>query len=1113
MNIILISECSKSSAIKSRRILSKYARNIARRTWITSITQQGLDHLRQELLQIANKNTAVVCHKVTSRSEIALEWIVGSHKEFDQEGNFAFRYKRNLAEQYCIEVSSLSRCYIKFFNNINKLAGLFHDVGKNFYYFQEKLIKNKKGKEAGDPIRHEYLSFLCFFYVFDFTTVSHKEQLLGLKKNIAALDIDSLQKKMHRVMNKRYFKNLLARKEQKFAIAKLLSHLIVSHHRLISGTESLDRENIQFNDYDYFNQVFNSLNSAKLARIFQSYKQQDFILFDSEWKRQVGYSIDHLITLLKEKPTAFDQLTKDENLLMSIGHYILRPALIMADQSVSTRLSYIAEDKRTDKYYANQHALANKERNNNNNNQLLSEHLPWVGKQSFNNNKELWHSILSRQRLYSIEPNIKLLRPVAKAKSLARFQWQNAAVNAIKRIDKPENFGFFAVVMAKTGAGKTQANAKIMAALESTLRFSTLLGLRTLTLQTLDEYRHHLGIEEHNILGVIGDNTTRLLHETNQKERKNTADSTESSTLKDFFNDEKALEISKYLFNEVDTPFPETLCFSNERDGKLDAISKIPVLVATIDYMISGIDARRSSKTRFLTRLMTSDIIIDEIDSYHQNDLMAIHKLAYLTGFYGKKLIISSATLPELLIESFYLAYSTGYQRFKTYADKQTAPLYLAFFTHIKALNQVTEITSDITNKKAHVKTIIGPFIDKFYQQIKQEKVKRRASVLDISEYLYQDLKATDHQAQILAPLYKKIFQSAQQLHTNNHSEIDGISISTGLIKFNNTEDAYHFAHYLFDADEIEQDAIVKIECYHARHFPIRRNYTEAALQKLLYRGKDNDFKRLDIVKNAVKQAQQKGKKRIILVVVSTTIIEIGRDFDFDWGIIEPRSHWSIVQTVGRIMRHRTASRVDNVVLLSHSMKVVRRTNNKNNFYARPGAEISEHNICLTDADKAKPVEELFEYKTLNDKIDASITLKNNAGQAIKNLENQQIKFFLENKKIASLQSYLTEPLEYLSTFNADQNPFRGKYQPQYLYQQNEHYKWIILDKKAKTELPANKHFITITLKHTSRCLLDKSLEDIEQYYAKKGIKLPREIISLTAPKNTKKYNEFLGVL
>jgi CRISPR-associated endonuclease/helicase Cas3 len=1093
MNIILVSECTKNAAKYSRRILSKYARHVGRRTWIASITKEGLAYLEQELLHVANKNTAIACHYITRRTEIHLAWVVGSHKKFDSEGNFAFRFTENKDEKYRIELSNTSRQTIKFFSYLNKLAGLFHDVGKNFYYFQAKLIERKKGRASGDPIRHEYLSFLCFFYFFDLKKETYTEQLIGLKKNTDEVELPQLQSFLSN--KKDVFHKLFSQSQRKFILIKVVSHLILSHHRLIDGR--IKSGTIQLEDKKtYFNTIYDEINNNEKRKIFKCYQQHHFVLLDEKWKKQLHYIVENLITLLGNKDNHLVELIKDESLFLSVSHYILRPALIMADQRVSARQSKVKEEKRIAKSYTQQTALANLKEGNNNQN--LLEHLVWVGQQSFKNNTLLWHSIFSRKRFYCVDASEKTLRPIAK--SLSQFQWQNAAVNAIKKIDKTQSFAFFGVVMAKTGAGKTRANAKIMAALNTEMRFSTLLGLRTLTLQTLDEYTQHLGVKKQHVIGVIGDENSRALHEFDKQQ--------EQSTLTALLEDEENINISERFFNAVDTPFPEELCFSNQRDTKLDTIIKIPILVATIDYMIQGIEASRSSKTRFLTRLMTSDLIIDEIDSYNQNDLMAIHKLIYLVGFYGKKVIISSATLPEGLIDSFYFAYSTGYQRFKQYADKENMPIYIGLFTHFEALNQVKE-------ERNNANAMIPPFIDDFYAAIQKEDVKRRATVLDLQAYLHQGLTSNDPQHEKLAPLYNDLFVAAQNVHEKNHSVIDGIQISTGLIKFNNTVDAFNCARYLFNAPDLEQSTVVKIECYHARHFPIRRNYTEKVLSELLNRKKSNGFKHLAIVKNAIKEAKNKHKRQIIFLVVSTTIIEIGRDFDFDWGIIEPSSHWSIVQTVGRILRHRNKQGCDNVVLLSHSMKAVRGTENSKGYYAKPGPEQEKKNddsYSLAKQDKNKSVEELFEYEALSEKIDASITLKQTAGNPIKTLENKHIQCFKENKEKGSLFSYLHHPLEYLSTFNTQQNPFRGKRRERYLYQQNEHYKWEYFDRK-KEKMLSDSLFETVNLAYPSRCLLTKTLEAIEEEYAEKGIELKREIISEAEPKNAKKYNEFLGVL
>ena len=1113
MNIILISECRKKAAITSRRILSKYARHIARRTWIASITQQGLEHLQQELLNVATKNSAIACHKVLRRDEIVLAWIIGSRKQFDDAGNFAFRYTENLSEYYQINLSDSARQVIKLFSYLNKLAGLFHDVGKNFYYFQDKLIQGKTGKAAGDPIRHEYLSFLCFINLWDFSQTSYPLQLNGFQKNITQLSQGEFLNKVLSCFDEELFRKIFLEENPQLKLVKLLSHLILSHHRLISSSN--DATKIVYDEKEsYFNKVYNDLNKQEKQKIVSLYQSQALVLFDENWKKQIFHVLDSLTYLLNTQSDAVKEILNDNNTLMSVTHYILRPALIMADQKVSARSSKIKESDRLKADYSDKTPIANKHAGKFN--QHLQEHLAWVGQSSFKNNKVLFQSILSNKRLYKVPTPKRLL--TATPASLPQFQWQDAAVNATQVIDKNKRFGFFGVVMAETGAGKTRANAKIMAALsdpkEGALRFSTLLGLRTLTLQTLDEYRDNLALTNHAVIGIIGDQNSQNLHEFNQNQSKEKIqESQECSSLSELFKQEAAINIIGKDFKDVDTPFPDIFDFPNQRDSKLDRIIKTPVLVATIDYMIRGIDADRSSKSRFLNRLMTSDVIIDEIDSYNKNDLMAIHKLVYLVGFYGKKLIISSATLPELLIESFYSSYFTGYQRFQVYTDTQNIPLYIGLFTHHQHLNQVNKI--DLDNKDI-AKKVLHPFIEKFYQAIKKEPIKRRASVLDISPYLHQNLKSQDNQAETLAPLYQQIFTQAEQLHSKNHTKIGDITVSTGLIKFNNTVDAFNFSRYLFDQTNLEDHAIVRIECYHARHFPIRRNYTEVCLKSLLNRNKktakQTRFKDVDLVQSALYAAKKQHKKQVLLLVVSTTIIEIGRDFDFDWGIIEPASHGSIIQTAGRVMRHRQKDYYDNIVLLSHSMKAIRYPKNSQRIYSLPGPE-SDADHCLSEADKYQPLEMLFEYQQLSIKIDASITLKNQIGQPIKMLENKQIQSFKASRALGSLHSYLNNPQEYLSTFNSDQNPFRGKYQQQTIYRLSEYNKWEVIDKRKNIALAANDQFEFIQLRYPERALLNQTLEAIEAEYALKNIQLPREIHSLSDIDQIKKYNVFLGVL
>lgn len=1104
MNVIIISESHKKATILSRRILSKYLRNIGRRTWIGNLTEEGLEHLQDELSAIASKNTAIACHRVVNRHQIELEWIIGSRKQFDEDGNFAFRYTEN-SQKYNMNLTEQYRNIIKFFAYLNKLAALFHDLGKNFYFFQDKLLEHKTGKAASDPYRHEYLSFayFCALYNEDCESEHFIEQLQHLRQQIQQASHQEIckiaVKKLERIVEQ------FDSDEEPTILLKTIGHLIVSHHRLLRGEKSWDF--IKADSKNHKKQFYaKGETEPNKNELFEPYKNQHFVLEQSDWKEQFNYCVDGLLKVYQENKSDIDAVIQDHDLFMNLVHYVLRPALIMADQSIS------AQDSKADlktRQNSDENPIANTK--DGENKQTLEEHLIRVARQSYQNTKVLLHCLWSNQGLYTIDIPKKLIKPSPKSKP--QFLWQNAAVNAIKTIEQSSSFGFFGVVMAKTGTGKTRLNAKLLAAFGQPLRFTTLLGLRTLTLQTLDEYKNDLDIKT-GIVGIIGDYATLALHKAHSNEDKKLDENQEddeidleTSNLQEFYNSEaELLHVTKLEQLQVDTDFPQELCFSSQRDRKLDKISQAPVVVATIDYLINGINVWKSSKTRYLTRLMTSDLIIDEIDSYQQDDLISIHKLCYLTGFYGKKLIISSATIPDVLISTLYNAYQTGYQRFAKFSDKPNK-IYVGLFSHHDKLNKIYSNENSIDDE-------IRQYIQELYYAIDSEPVKRKATMLDIGDYLHSETHPPE--------FYNQLIESMRECHQNNHTVIDGIKVSTGLVKFSNTVDCYEVARFLLNLPELENklQAVIKIECYHARHFPIKRAYVEQQLNQLLNRKSAKDFKSNQLVKAAMEQAKDNNYTNVILLVVSTTIIEIGRDFDFDWGIVEPASHWSIVQTAGRILRHREQYDKNNMVIFSHSLKAVRKSKEVDCYYRYPGPEDDKNDKNKLNSDeKEQNIKQLFDFDKLSEKIDSRVTLKGEAvdvSSAIKLIENKQIQSLRADKKILfSFNSYLNNATEYLTTANSDAHPFRKSLIKESTYKQDEYGNWRKRDAKTYkfADENCNHEFNDeVDIKHTERLLIKDTLEEIEEMYKEKfDIEFSREIS--IPDKKTKKYNEFLGVL
>ena len=101
-----------------------------------------------------------------------------------------------------------------------------------------------------------------------------------------------------------------------------------------------------------------------------------------------------------------------------------------------------------------------------------------------------------------------------------------------------------------------------------------------------------------------------------------------------------------------------------------------------------------------------------------------------------------------------------------------------------------------------------------------------------------------------------------------------------------------------------------QIACYHAHDWLISRFHKEKRLDFLLTRHK-NGTKRptgnehIYTDEEILSIVQTSNAIDIPLIVIATPVEEVGRDHDFDWAIIDASSVQSIVQTAGRVNRHR----------------------------------------------------------------------------------------------------------------------------------------------------------------------------------------------------------------
>lgn len=76
-------------------------------------------------------------------------------------------------------------------------------------------------------------------------------------------------------------------------------------------------------------------------------------------------------------------------------------------------------------------------------------------------------------------------------------------------------------------------------------------------------------------------------------------------------------------------------------------------MVSTIDYLIAaGEPHRQGHHVKALLRIMSSDLILDEIDGYEPKSLIAVLRLVQLAAMYGRHVICSSAALSATVADS-----------------------------------------------------------------------------------------------------------------------------------------------------------------------------------------------------------------------------------------------------------------------------------------------------------------------------------------------------------------------------------------------------------------------------------------------------------------------------
>lgn len=883
--IIAVCRSEKRSRDRVARVLDRYFWRIGDRTWRGKATNACLDRVSREIRKRATRNTAVVIHEIRSSSESRVPIIrIGAKHAFSEEGVVPvsshpadFGRSVNVPAAFTSGAASVA------------IAALFHDLGKATLLFQGKLARALKGGDPeADPVRHELFSAAIWDELFGNV---EDGALAAALTALAPEKVDAACKGVRRGLVRAHSRPEDPLKLRFLTRVGTLTHLIgmliLTHHRLPEAES----------DHLTLTAAAHVRPEAHLSATDLAIAPGTPFWHEDWWGSALRAEAGRLRA----------------GALPASGDIALRASLMFADHVGSARKtpSTDAPDQ-----------IANTIRPTGSDKFVpadsLSRHVKRVTRYA-RFAHEMTHQL--RDRYPALAANQVPVGITLPAPSTdPRFAWQAAAALATRKVCEKTSGGFFGAILAGTGTGKTRAAPTILAAAaladrdpaRRQLRMSLALGLRTLATQSAREYVDDLGFRAEDVSVLIGDPPLAFRDDVEPEAE---TGSESLVQLPDWLRVEQATggvpeagsdrEADWLRGLSLDTGrglpafLDQVLEASGRHAGAGRRLISAPVMVGTVDHLM-GVASPTSS--RFLLqslRVLTSDLILDEIDQYDGEDLAAIARLVFQAGAAGRRVLIMSATLTGDVAEALHLAYRRGW-------SEHARALGVA--DHVNLLLCGDTPGSVVTNAEGGeladlLLTCQGAILD----GIRSAPALRRAELLPPCEGW--------------AELVAQVDAGCSRLHDLNAVEIGGCRVSVGLVRLTRISHAAAMATQLRSGDL--RGRLRVLVCLHAQMPRLHRAYIERRLKRALTRkGADPEagVRSLCQAEGVLERAAEIGATEIEIVVVTTPVIETGNDLDFDWGILDPISTRSIIQSAGRVRRHRPAAGTGpNLLLLGRS--------------------------------------------------------------------------------------------------------------------------------------------------------------------------------------------------
>lgn len=899
MNVLLVSQCSKRALTETRRILDQFAERSGQATWQTAITMDGLNTLRKLLRKTARKNTAVACHWIRGKDHSELMWIVGDAGQFNAQG----AVPTNTTTRDVLRAGDENNWHTgEDIKLLAQMAALLHDLGKASIAFQQRLRKRPTQKNL---YRHEWVS-LRLFLAF----VGRDDDADWLQR----LAQPSAQDDASWIAPDRYWRDGLDKNVPKPfqhlpPLAAAIAWLVVTHHRLpvvpvvdpITCQQAyLGRKSSKFGrvclpdilqtvTHDW-NEIRREAEASAIAPYWSFASELPVTL--PKWRRQAAKLAQRLVDLRNTQG-------KGDWLNNPYVMHLARMSLMLADHHYSALPPNSPERVKGDSkgtLFANTHSDGQLK-------QPLDEHLLGVAKVA----GSITHSLPSFEQHL---PRLARHRGLKKRSESERFRWQDRAADAASALrGRAAEQGAFVVNMASTGCGKTLANARILNALadpQQGMRATFALGLRTLTLQTGRSYRDDLHLGDDELAIRVGGSASRKLFEFYEKK----AEASGSASIQELIEEDGHV---LYEGQHADHP----LLAKAMADPRINKLLSAPMLVCTIDHLTPATEAQRAGRQIApMLRLMSSDLVLDELDDFDLADLPALTRLVYWAGLLGSRVLLSSATLPPALVDGMFQAYNAGRNHFQRNRGAQGGQSLGVVAIPCLWIDEFGVHQAAVANSQGFAQAhtdFVAQRVTALTKSIAKEGAKRCGVLVPV--------EIKDKQPEFIHRAFAAQIRSMLIQAHDAHHEICPHSqkrVSFGLVRMANIEPLFDVAIELFKLD-VPENYCIHLCVYHARFPIILRSSIEYQLDTTLNRRQAQAvYERTDI------RAELDGSLPLhhLFVVLGSPVTEVGRDHDYDWAVVEPSSMRSLIQLAGRVQRHRQIPcKTPNIFIFDRNLK------------------------------------------------------------------------------------------------------------------------------------------------------------------------------------------------